>query len=434
MPSRTRSHRWILALPLVVSVVGFTLREGMIRDDGAVRSIVVDVQADPGAHYSMETDGSVRLDVGGIMAYAPSVGTVHANGWDVSLWGAAAYVSAEQDGSVTVAAFDVPVVARGTLGTAVMPPDTQWTSPASPLPDPQHDPVAWIDAIHVQPLPTHFVREREPTVAVWTAAVPPASLVIPNARTFAATVRLDPSLRVYGSIRPTARDAVWAYVPEAPVIDGDAWMSIMALPAVADADISPLTVRKWGDLLAIALEGHEDMRSQVIERLERDVRRMADDGYPKRALLFAAATVRAAGGYDGLSDTAHAAVDRLAALTPNTLRASVLRDTDLRPAVFVDAPKETSVVITPDPVLEALARTQLIAKGVMFTSDSIVRTAGEGMVDVSGVVVGLPSGDRVLHFRYDPANDDVQAIVDGVVLPNGVAWEVFIGWIGTQNQ
>jgi hypothetical protein len=170
------------------------------------------------------------------------------------------------------------------------------------------------------------------------------------------------------------------------------------------------------------------MRSQVIERLERDVRRMADDGYPKRALLFAAATVRAAGGYDGLSDTAHAAVDRLAALTPNTLRASVLRDTDLRPAVFVDAPKETSVVITPDPVLEALARTQLAAKGVMFTSDSIVRTAGEGMVDVSGVVVGLPSGDRVLHFRYDPTNDDVQAIVDGVVLPNGVAWDAYIDW------
>lgn len=460
MPTNTHSHRWLLAVPVVLAVVALTLREGFGSATVPTESAVSDawthgyVQADPGARYSMD-GADIDLEAGGILAYAPGLATVRARGWETTVWGGAVYVSVGKD--VTVAAIDVPVIVRSARGTAVVRPGTQWRAPDAPLPDPLGDPVAWAASVRLDPLPTHFIRQHEATVAAWaswsagfgsTATDLSASLLgagttddiarlalnAKPSKTLAAAIRSRGELRLYASVHPAVRDVAWAYVPEDSEIDASTWIGLMTLPRLPAGDTSQLTARKWGETLADALAASPDpdaLRSAVLPALEHDILRIAADGHPLRALHFAEALRMAVGtGSALLTDDAFAAFGRLEAMTPESLRASALADigtlppaTTVVPIVLPDAEP-----LQPDPTLEARTREILAARGGMFTSDSSVRTVERGIMEVQGVVFGLPSGDRILRFRYAPETDTVQALVDGQVQPYPVPWQAYIDW------
>src|SRR5688500_8387926 len=118
MPNPARSHRWILALPALLAVVGLTLHEGMARPP--VANLLGDapqtrIQADVGAEYEQHDD-AIDLRSGNLLVDASGFATVHAGAWDVHVWGGSAYVSVQRD-RLTVAALDVPVMVRGEYGT-----------------------------------------------------------------------------------------------------------------------------------------------------------------------------------------------------------------------------------------------------------------------------------------------------------------------------
>ncbi len=455
MPSLPNRHRWMLALPVVLAVVALTLREGMHRERGPAAArgpwAAGEFLADPGADYVLDDD-AIDLRAGGILAYAPGIATVRANGWDVSVWGGAAYVAVSRGGA-TVAALDVPVVVRGPLGTAVVQPATQWRTPSGRLPDPLEDPLGWRDAVALDPLPERFVREKEEAVSAWKAAIEPSqvdvsasllgqgtseevariALAAPPSRTVAAAVRSRGDLRFYGTLQPVVRDVAWAYAPEDARIDAATWMSLLILPRLPSEESSSLTARKWGETLAAAIAESPDrdaLRSSLLPAIEADVMRIADRGYPLRALQFASAARAAFLSGAVLTDAAAASLGRLEALSPETLRASVLSDigrlppaTEVAPILLPEARN-----IESDPALEARAKELLVAKGAMFIPDTTVRAAGDGMVDVDHIVFGLASGDRVLRFRYAPASDTVRAVIDGQIQPYAVPWQGYIDW------
>lgn len=456
-------HRWMLAVPVALAVVGLTLREGVKRD-AAVAELTAPVsdawaagfvQADPGAEYGVTEDG-IDLRSGGVLAYVPGIAIVRLGGWKTIVWGGSVYVAAERNG-VTVVAFDVPVIVEGDLGTAVIQPGNQWRSPTQALPDPLLDPVAWREAIRLTAIPEHFARERQETLDAWKAQ-DTASLVELSAsilgsgtngelarialhaapsKSLAAAIRSRAELRFYGLLQPSVRDMAWAYVPENATIDASTWMSLMLLPQIQGDASSALTARKWGEALSAALRASGDsaVASAVLTVLESDVLRIAADGYPLRALQFAQAVHAAFGSGAALSESASASLGRLSAMTPESLRASALSISALSaigqlPAVtdLPPTPIPEPVIVIPDPALEAHAREQLAAKGAMFTGDSSIRTVAPGVVDVESVVFGFASGDRALRFRYMPAADTVQAVIDGAMQPYALPWQSYIDW------
>ena len=457
MSTNTRSHRWLLAVPVVLAVVTLTLREGFARGGVPARAAVSDawehgyVQPDAGARFSADGETLV-LEAGGLLAYAPGLATVRAHGWEASVWGGAVYVSVGQ--GVTVAAIDVPVIVRGEYGAAVVRPGTQWRAPDVPLPDPLADPVAWAASVRLDPLPAHFVREREAAVAAWSArsAAPSVdlsasvlgagttdeiarlALASKPSKTLAAAIRSRGELRLNATVHPAVRDVSWAYVPEDAAVDASTWMGLMTLPLLPAGDASSLTARKWGETLAAAIAASDDadaLRSALVPALEQDILRIAADGHPLRALQFADALRAAVGtGSALLTDDAFASFGRLETMTAESLRASALADigrippaTTVAPIALPDAAPSAA-----DPALEARARETLAARGGMFTSDSSVRTVEPGIVEVKDVVFGLPSGDRTLRFRYAPGADTVQAVVDGQVQPYPVSWQAYLDW------
>lgn len=447
----------MLALPVVLTVVGLTLREGVGRmPDPSASAAVSDawnagyLKADVGAQYDV-SDTAIDLHTGGVLAYVPGIGSVRANGWEATVWGGSVYASAERNG-FTVAALDVPVVVKGELGVVVVQPKTQWRASDTALPDPLTDPVGWRDAIALDPLPEHFVRAQEETVAEWksherpsvvalsasvlgggtTEAIARMALESNPSKSLAAAVRSRGELRFYSTVQPSVRDMAWAYVPENADVDAATWMGLMLLPLMPSAESSSLTARKWGETLGAAFDASTDvdLRSAVVPVLEQDILDIAHNGYPLRALQFAEATRNAVGSGATLSDAAAVALGRLSAMTPESLRASALSDIGRIPAATTVAPITIPepIIIHPDLALEARAREMLAGKGAMFTGDSSIHTVGEGLVDVEGVVFGLASGDRSLRFRYAPDADTVQAVVGGEIQPYPVPWQGYIDW------
>ncbi len=442
MPTHTHSHRWILALPLVLAVVVLTLREGMTRSSAGDLLAGPDtrVQGDAGAEYDVTDDG-VDLRSGNLLVDAPGLATVYAAGWDVSAWGGSMYVSVQR-GRVTVAALDTPVLARSVHGNAVIAPGSQWRASDTDLPDPATDLAAWTVATAAQPVPQRFLDEQKDIVAAWRSERTPASasdndlprlaLETKPTRALVAALRLRSDLRLYVLLQPATRDAAWAYLPSE--IDSSVWTALLVLPLLERADVtaSPLTVRLWGETLARAFSASTDpdaTRSATLPLLEKQIGAIVADGYPLRALRFAEAVSASVGTGATLTPEANAVLERLHRMTAETLRADAL---SMLPALASEAPSYAAS-LTPapavaDPALEARAHDVLTARGAMFTRDSAIKTASEGMVDVRGVVFGLPSGDKAPHFVFNPDTGMARAIIEGKVQPYDVPFDAYLEW------
>lgn len=456
MPSAGRhvTHRWIVVVPLVVAVVALTLREGMARPAADLTAPErTSIATDEGGDAVLAGD-AVDLRAGGVLVHARGRATVSAGEWTVAVWDGDAYV-ALQNGQPTVAAFDVPVLVRGPGGTVVVTALRQWAAPRTATPDAATDPVGWMDAAATKPLPSAFVERQRARIDAWTddgvapvdgndaasflasaddADLAAYALRAAPTRMLAAALRVRSDLRLHALLQPGVRDASWAYLPDDAAIDAETWIALLALPTLAsgdDGDASQLTVRRWGETLARALDAASDpdvVRSAVLPILERDVQSLANAGYPVRALRFADA-IRGAVGTDAvLDERAASALLRLTSLTPETLRASVLADVPAPHALPSVPTADASETVEADPVLEATARSILEGRGGMFTRDSIVRTVAPGTVDVTDVVFGFPTGDRALRFRFLPADDAVRAIVDGAVQPYAVPYATYMDW------
>lgn len=447
LPIRAR-HRWIVAVPLLLAVVALTLREGMDRPVGNLSAApAFEIAADDGAAYEL-SDGAVILRAGGILVHAAGWTTVEAGAWTVRVWGGGAYI-ALQNGKPTVAAFDAPVLVAREGGLAVVPPSRQWTAPAGTLPDPAEDPVAWSEAVATKPLPAAFVARNRARIDAWSAVAVPAPPVpsladaddaalawhaladVPG-RDLAAALRSRAALRAHALLQPSVRDAAWAYLPAESTVDAEAWAALLALPSLErdDAESSILTVRRWGDTLARAFDAADDpdaRRAAVLPLLEAQVHDAAEAGYPVRALRFAEALRAAIGTGAVLDGAAASALLRLEAMTPDSLRASVLRNA-APVSTATAAPVVQRAEVAPDPALEARARDILASRGAMFTGETSVRTVAPGEVEVDGVVFGLPSGDRLLRFLYRPDADTVRGIAGGVAQPYEVPFRAYMDW------
>ncbi len=442
-------HRWIVAIPLVLLLVVLTLREGLVR--APMASLIpmpqTHVQSEPGADVRQAGD-DIELHEGSVLVASSGLATVKAGTWSVQTWGGAAYLSYQHD-RLTVAAIDVPVLVRGEHSMAVVPPMQQWRG-VSTLPDASGDPAAWAAALALQPLPEQFLRDQAAIVDAWnlkatgevssldtqalvalsTPELATYALTTKPTQTLSAAIRSRGELRSYALLQPVVRDAAWAFRPVDDV-DASTWVALLSLPRLErdDATASPLTVRAWGEALEAALNASAEpdaLRSSVLPVLEDDINDIVSNGYPLRALRFAQAIDAAVGTGAVLTADATASLERLRAMTPETLRASVLAD--LEQSLPVPVVRAAAVPVEHDPALEARAREMLTANGGMFTSDTRVETVGDGWVTVKDVVYGLPSGDRLLRFAFRPEDGSARAIIDGEIQPYGVPFTQYLEW------
>ncbi len=453
----------MLAVPALLLLVGLTLHEGIVRNEvhGAADGEEVvwsggDLLPDPGTTFEIVDDETVALEEGSLLLVAPGLATVRAGPWQVHVWGGSVHVTVRRD-RVTVATFETPVLVDGASGTAVIEPYSQWHAPDA-LPEPSDDPVSWLDAQQrVQPLPAHFRKEQERRIAeraspsavepkdtvsvtadlLAAASTPDVARMALTARPspeLAAAIRSRPMLRAYAPLHPAVRDVVWAYAPATP--DDALWAGLLLLPRLERSTTgvtSPLTARKWGEALRATIDASSasgTLRTAVLSALEPDIRQLADNGYPLRALRFAEALRDAVGTGTLLTADAKSARAYLSSLTPDALRASVLAKTSgdtFVEALSVISSSDTAVV-QPDPALEQRARDALTARNGMITKHTTIRTVGVGTVEVTGVIVGFPSGDRALHFEYTVDADRVRAIVNGAVQPYELTLEQYLAW------
>lgn len=447
-PDTAPVHRWMLVVPLVLLMVFLTVREGRMRlgadvvADGAWSA--GSVHPDAGARYVVADDGALELGAGGIAVTLPGIGIVRAAGWDVSVWGGSAYVSVQGD-RLTVAALDVPVIVRGTRGIAVVPAIRQWSAPKDALADPATNPSGWLADTVTKPLPASFVAEYLPKQgtlsvidSVRTSDVTDGMAVAMHAlsarptRELAAAFRMHADLRLYALVHPSTRDVAWAFLPDDAPIDAETWVALLSLPSMTSADTaaSSLTARRWGETLRTAFDASADpsaIRSDALPVLEHAITRVAADGFPLRALLFAGALRVAIGEAGDVDAAAAASYRRLESMTPESLRVTALADIARRVDVPVPAAVAAPDAVS-DPALEQRAREVLVARGGMFTGDSSVTTVAPGSVDVRDVVFGFASGDRPLRFRYMVDSDTVRATVDGHIQPYAVPFDAYMQW------
>lgn len=408
MHHKNTRHRWIFAVPVVLLLVVCTVREGRNRADllpgNTERSDVWAggfLQAENGALFEVLPENTVDLHAGTVLLFAPGLVTVQAGEWAASVWAGPLSVMFDHD-RLTVVSFNVPVVAERGDETVILPPFSQWHAPASSLPDAGTDPAAWLRSLEFEPLPAHFRAEQQRRIDAWE-----------QESEGLAAIRSRPLLRFYGLLHPLVRDHLWATMTEEPVTDAETWMSLLMLPRT-DRDpqaTEAIVVRLWGEYLRAAIDASDDpdaLRAALLPLLERDIRALGEDGYPARALRYAEAL-------------------GLASVTPETFRASVLKQL-LQPVQNAVESLAAAPEIPADPTLEARAREQLSAEGVMFTSQSVVRAIGEGAVLVRDVVVGFPSGDRALQFEYLVERHAVRAIVDGATVPYDVPFAAYLAW------
>lgn len=454
-------HRWMLLLPFVALLIGLTLWQGAGR---ALVSIMATEQKnglswsggmlklEPGMTYEIVDESTVSMSEGSALAYAPVMATVRAGQWDVTVWHGAAHVTLQSNDALTVAAFEVSVVLSNASGTVIVSPYSQWKSHKAMQLDPLHDPTSWMKSINVRPLPEHFRSEQEAIVRAWiqseashvqTAQAEPsrsmlaqtstkdlaalALLPVPSYDVLSA-VRSRGLLRLYTRVHPQLRSLAWVWRAQNAPLDEDTWLSVLSFPAaeVAGNASSPIAVKRWGEALGLVLQSSSgSVQSDVIVRLEKDIQALAEQ--PLRALRFAEALLSAIDSSDVLlTSDARAAQARLELMTAESLRASLLPEMEV-PADEVDT-SDVSQDIVADPALEQRARDVLLASGAMFTGETTVKTAGDGAVDVSNIVFGFPSGDRLLHLRLTPKTLLVRAIIDGAVQPNPVLLQEYLDW------
>lgn len=419
MSTSPRSHRLILALPVVLAMVALTLREGMSRAPLADVLAAPAMHIEPGTGAEYDQRDGIELRSGTVLVSTSGYATILADGATIGVWAGSAYVTLN-NGNLTVAALDVPLAVHGTDDAIVMP-GTQWKDGGS-----------------IGPLPAGFAEERLATVEPWRANVQTvrtpreedalASLSVPELATHALAARpsnaLFSALRAHAETRllsllhPATRDAAWTFLPENAFVQADIRRAVAALPDASRVGPAPteLTVRRWSEALAAL---GPDMPPSIAE----SIRALADRGQPLRAVRFAEAVRRAFP--DEVSES-------LATLTPDALRATLLAE--IAAANDVAADEETSVAeaVASDPALERRVRDLLAARGAMFTDDSTVTTVGGGEVEVKDVVFGLPSGDRALRFLFAEKDASVRAIVDGSPVPNAVPLEAYLEWEATR--
>lgn len=453
-------HRWLVAVPIVLFLVVCTIGEGVRREEGihpaANEGDAVwgagGLLSDPGTVIEILDEETVQITEGGLLVATRGLATIRAGVWEVHVWGGSVYVVV-QSGHITVAALETPVLVSGAGGMVVVEPHSQWRAPAT-VPSDVEDPIEWFEAQSAQqPLPDFFRTEQEARVR--TLALPPVHAVSPvtpaqlaamstsdlatlalaadPSPVLAAAVRSRSVLRSYALLHPGFRDVAWAYLPS--VVDEWPWMGLLLLPRLERMSdhASPLTVRKWGEALHAAIDTSTSsgaLRSSVVSIMEREIHAMVKQGTPVRALRFAEALREAVGTGALLTDRARNALVSLSAMTPDTLRASVVSDAsplfaDPTPTMHrIDAPVATE----PDIGLEQRVRDLLLARGGMFTSQTTIRTVEPGAVEVQDIVFGLPHGDRALHFTYAPDADAVQVIMHGILQPYTLTLEQYIAW------
>jgi hypothetical protein len=60
----------------------------------------------------------------------------------------------------------------------------------------------------------------------------------------------------------------------------------------------------------------------------------------------------------------------------------------------------------------------------------VLHLRADGLYDISGVVIGTPSGDRLIAFTFDPVAGLVSGIEqDGHVLPYSLELGKYLEWV-----
>lgn len=245
----------------------------------------------------------------------------------------------------------------------------------------------------------------------------------------------DPSLSLLLRFHPLLRSRVWL-TAEASADHHLLLLGQMLLPFSdhSEATVSPQSIQSWEDgWKAVQLDAVS--LNALAPIVAHDIAVLDEEGYPVRARGYAAAFVSGVHPLPaGVSDDAQAALDHLRSIydivlsvaDPEPQEVPVVPETNTSSAV-----SSVSSVVTV--VSEADVRAMLSAEGCMFTTQTVFTSQPDGLYQVQDVVLGTPSGDRVISFTFNPAARTVLDIEqNGQILPYSLTLEKYVEWVRNQ--
>lgn len=391
--------------------------------------------------------------------------------------------------TLTVASITTPVLVHRNGASWLVPTGMQMTVAAADKTSPKVF-ADWVKMRRPLPLPAHYLRERLPEADRLMALVSVQSLPIQESRSSPVLSALSDALRQSDT---TQSDALFAdartrialesadpeelwnmlslglkqhrylqllpallHHPESFLIarfhpllrdyalvyaDGVGDTDLLLLGQMLlprsdhrDTAVSTIIVKEWASgwqLLAARGALSTDMLDVILPLLVQDMTQLDTAGYPARARAYSAALVSGLQSLsEGLSGSALEAFDELRTLYDIPL-AVVSSSADVPVEIpvtepSVDVPADAAVIV----VAESDVRSILSAEGCMFTTQSTLRLRENGVYEIGNVVLGTPTGDRVISFSFDPSAGLVSGIEkDGQILPYSLTLEMYLEWV-----
>jgi hypothetical protein len=248
-----------------------------------------------------------------------------------------------------------------------------------------------------------------------------------------SSILTSPQMALVLRFHPLTRNRVWL-TPEATDDHDLLLLGQMLLPLSDrnDTSISPVAVQAWEDGWK-ALSADASVLNTLAPVIASDITKLDAAGYPVRARAYAAGFVSGVHPLPAeVSDSAKAALDHL-----RSIYDIVLAVADPAPqAVAVGEKTATSVSSATSSVAimvsEADVRATLSAAGFMFIANSLIRPQENGFYAIQNIVIGTPTGDKMISFLFDPAAGLVSGIEkDGQILPYSLTLEKYLEWVKT---
>lgn len=240
-------------------------------------------------------------------------------------------------------------------------------------------------------------------------------------------------------LHPFTRDRVWQ--PSNASYEDDILLLTQILQPLSDRRAEPSTamsIQAWHDSWHVLADHHAltpDILHALLPLLIKDIAALDTEGYPARARGYAVALVTRIQPFADSSETIRRSIEELRSLYDIPL--IVIEEPEdvvvMQPAVETIQPLATPITPATSLFPESTVRAMLSDAGFMITSQSAFHRRDDGIYEISQVVLGTPSGDRIIDFTLNPVARVVMDIEkNGQVLPYTLSFEKYVEWVRGQ--
>lgn len=252
-----------------------------------------------------------------------------------------------------------------------------------------------------------------------------------------AVLLRNPDFAALLRLHPLTRDRVWQQS------EGEANHQLLLLTQL----LQPLADRRTEASTAMSIESWKagwdtlvqdnvltsEVLTAILPFLQKQITALDNEGYPARARGYAVALVEAMRPLSVTSEIVATSIADLQSLYDIPLHITATEEPIVEPIVHSSASTPVSALQHIPFVPESDVRSLIVEAGFMVTTQSVLHRRDDGIYEISKVVLGTPSGDRIIDFAINPVDRVVVDIEkNGQVLPYTLPFEKYVEWVRGQ--